>query len=238
MDTESPSGWGEHVVCKAEAGTLSAKTFRKHCYKLGNSRRAAAREGLFVTQRAKLTTPKCFWLSPLLETVHFVCPQTQRSIEKSAWLCLALVQRPSWAVHTPNLGTTRLKYYLLSPVSTNHKGIFCNTPQTTQKSLCGGTAQRRCSAEALETPFMSDLTKAMLEAHEIMGTESQIPAHIGCFYRLKVNPLEETFFSPHMKAAWADYFVQGWIRDVLLLLAPRSSCVKTLFQSCSRLCAG
>lgn len=85
---------------------------------------------------------------------------------------------------------------------------------------------------------MSDLAKAMMEAHEIMGTESQIPAHIGCFYRLKVNPLEEAFFPPHMKAAWADYFVQGWVRDVLLLLAPRSSCVKTLFQSCSRLCAG
>lgn len=61
------------------------------------------------------------------------------------------------------------------------------------------TAQRRHPARAFETPFLSDLAKAILEAHwncRNWVTDPSLRVHVGCFDRLKVNPLQEAFFFP------------------------------------------
>lgn len=92
------------------------------------------------------------------------------------------------------------------------------------------TEQCRCPAGAFETPFLSDLAKAILEEHwnyRNWVTDPSTHICVGYFYRLKANPLQEAFFlPPHMKVIWGECFVQSWISDVLLLLELRSSCVK------------
>lgn len=104
------------------------------------------------------------------------------------------------------------------------------------KLACGGTARHSVGTPQglFETPLLSDMAKAILEAHwncRNWVTDPSTRIRGGCFYRLKVNLLQVAFFFfPHMKVIWGDCFVQSWMHDVLLLLELRSSCVK----HCSR----
>lgn len=140
VDTESPLRWGEHVVCKAEAGTFSAKTFRKYWYTWRNSQEGKRSSLWMIIYNPKnYTNNSQMLLAVTPNTDHSFCvtPKPERNIENSAELCLPLVHNSPSAVPIPSLGTIGLNYCLLRTMSTSNTVVHCHTPYTTQNSLYG-----------------------------------------------------------------------------------------------------